>query len=95
MKNQLKIAMVLVISVLLVGCEIAKPSQEMALFLMKVWNGIFGIGYIMIFSGLVVKKWRESNLLFGVIWLIAAYIAFIVFTTFYDGLPFTLGIPFK
>ncbi len=38
---------------------------------------------------------RSLRMQYEILHASAQNIAFIVFTTFYDGLPFTLGIPFK
>ena len=76
MKNQLKIAVMLVLSVLLVGCDNTPPSQQLIEFIAKFYNWMFAFGWLAFLVGIVKMYWRPQKgfMLVGasVIFLIAA-----------------------
>ena len=98
MKNQLKIAVVLVLSILLVGCDNTPPSQQLIEFIAKFYNWMFAFGWLAFLVGIVKMYWRPQKgfMLVGasVIFLIAAYMAFYLFIIFDPRFTIKLVIPF-
>jgi len=98
MKNQLKITVVLVLSVLLVGCDNSPPSQQLIEFFAKMYNWMFAGGWLLFLVGIVKMYWRPQQgfMLVGasVMYLIAAYMAFYCFIIFDPRFTIELVIPF-
>ena len=100
MKNQLKIAVMLVLSVLLVGCDNTPPSQQLIEFSVKLYNWMFAFGWLAFLVGMVKMYWRPQTgfmiICASVIFLMAAYIVFAFYCVIIFDPRFTikLVIPF-
>lgn len=89
----LKTLLVVATSLALISCaEYKPPTPELINFMVKIWNMFFAVGYIVIVTGLALK--RASLLGFGFIFLSSTYCAFYLFDIVNRGYNLTLGLPF-
>jgi len=70
-------------AIFLSGCVYEPPSETFTLFISKVWNVFFSIGYISILIGIFYKSAvRGAFLGFGIFFLIATYMSLLCFISF-------------
>lgn len=80
--------------IFLSGCVYEPPSENFTLFISKIWNVYFSIGYISILIGIFYKSAARRKFLgFGFIFLIATYMSLLCFISF-TGASIELVLPY-
>ncbi|EXS51045.1 hypothetical protein J659_4121 [Acinetobacter baumannii 1406589] len=77
--------------IMLSGCSGSPPDGN---FISKAYNFFFASGYI-ILLGVFIKPIRGAALGFGILLLIAAYLAWVIMTTMFPDMNLVITLPYN